>query len=55
MAKSKILKGVASLFKRKGKDVVEQTEGAPARLFTENIVNEFGEKEVKEVLKMYDD
>ena len=54
MAKSKILKGVASLFKRKGKDVVEQTEGAPARIFTENIVNEFGEKEVKEVFRILD-
>ena len=55
MARSKILKGVASLFKRKGKDVVEQTEGAPARIFTENIVNEFGEKEVKEVFRILDD
>ena len=54
MAKSKILKGVASLFRRKGKDVVEQTEGAPARIFTENIVNEFGEKEVKEVFRILD-
>ena len=54
MAKSKILKGVASLFKRKGKDVVEQTEGAPARIFTENIVNEFGEAEVKEAFRILD-
>jgi len=54
MAKSKILKGVASLFKRKGKDVVEQTEIAPSRIFTENIVNEFGEAEVKEAFRILD-
>ena len=55
MAKSKTLKGLISLFKRKGKDVVEQTEIAPSRIFTENIVNEFGEKEVKEVFRILDD
>ena len=55
MAKSKTLKGLISLFKRKGKDVVEQTELAPSRIFTENIVNEFGEKEVKEVFRILDD
>ena len=52
MAKSKILKGVASLFTRKGKDVVEQTEGAPSRIFTDNLVDTFGEKEVKEGIRI---
>ena len=54
MAKSKILKGIASLFTRKGKDVVEQTEGAPSRIFTDNLVDTFGEKEVKEAIRIID-
>ena len=54
MAKSKILKGIASLFTRKGKDVVEQTEGAPSRIFTDNLVDTFGEKEVKEGIRIID-
>ena len=55
MAKSKILKGIASLFTRKGKDVVEQTEGAPSRIFTDNLVDTFGEKEVKEGIRIIGD
>ena len=54
MAKSKILKGIASLFTRKGKDVAEQTEGAPSRIFTDNLVDTFGEKEVKEGIRIID-
>ena len=41
MAKSKILKGIASLFTRKGKDVAEGTV-QPSKVFMNNLVDTFG-------------
>jgi len=58
MVKGGLLKGLASLFKSKGKEVAKAatTEGTvKSRIFTENIVKEFGEKEVKEVFRILED
>ena len=51
MSKTKILKGIASLFKSRGKDVAEGTV-QPSKVFMNNLVETFGEKEVQEGVRI---
>ena len=51
MSKTKILKGIASLFKSRGKDVSEGTV-QPSKVFMNNLVETFGEKEVQEGVRI---
>ena len=57
MAKKKILskaiEGIASLFKSKGKDVAEGV-AKPEKVFAQNLIETFGEKEVDEAFRIID-
>ena len=54
MAKMNLLKGIASLFKSKGKDVAEGVV-KPEKVFAQNLIDEFGDVEVKEAFRIIDD
>ena len=59
MSKIKLLQGLASLFKGKGKDVAKttlpDTTSNISNVFTKNIIDEFGQDEVKKVFKIIGD
>ena len=54
MAKMNLLKGIASLFKSKSKDVAEGVV-KPEKVFAQNLIDEFGDVEVKEAFRIIDD
>jgi hypothetical protein len=54
MAKMNLLKGIASLFKRKSKDVAEGVV-KPEKVFAQNLIDEFGDVEVREAYRIIDD
>ena len=54
MAKMNLLKGIASLFKSKGKDVAEGVV-KPEKVFAQNLIDEFGDVEVREAYRIIDD
>ena len=50
---SKAVEGIASLFKSKGKDVAEGV-AKPEKVFAQNLIETFGEKEVDEAFRIID-
>ena len=54
MAKMNLLKGIASLFKSKSKDVAEGVV-KPEKVFAQNLIDEFGDVEVREAYRIIDD
>jgi hypothetical protein len=54
MIKGGILKGIASLFKGKGKEVATEGSTKVGKIFTDNLVETFGEKEVREAIRIID-
>ena len=54
MVKGGILKGIASLFKGKGKEVATEGSTKVGKIFTDNLVETFGEKEVREAIRIID-
>ena len=52
MVKGGILKGIASLFKGKGKEVATEGSAKISKIFTDNLVETFGAKEVEEAIRI---
>ena len=52
MFKGGILKGIASLFKGKGKEVATEGSAKVSKIFTDNLVETFGAKEVEEAIRI---
>ena len=52
MIKGGLLKGIASLFKGKGKEVATEGSAKVSKIFTDNLVETFGAKEVEEAIRI---
>jgi hypothetical protein len=52
MFKGGILKGIASLFKSKGTEVATEGSAKISKIFTDNLVETFGAKEVEEAIRI---